>query len=147
MSDFADSCHSASVADPVSDVKRATILSIDDDPNISSAIACRFRPYQIEVLRAFHGEQGIWMAATRKPDLVITDLCMPLTGGEDVVACLKRMPETRYIPIIVLTGQPNGHMRRQLRQMGVDGYLTKPIEFELLRTAVAMFINLESPIG
>ena len=58
------------------------------------------------------------------------------------MSCLKTMPETRHIPIIVLTGQPNGHMRRQLRYLGAEEYLAKPIEFEVLRDVVASFIDL-----
>ena len=143
MSELASSGHSAAVADLILEKRHAKILSVDDDPNISKAIQCRFQPYGITVIRAFHGEQGIWLAAREKPDLVITDLVMPLGGGEDVVGCLKSMPETRHIPVLVLTGQPNGHMRRQLQKLGADGYLSKPIEFDQLRAAVAMFIDLD----
>ncbi len=142
MNELTSSGHSAAVADPTLEVRHAKILSVDDDPNISKAIQCRFQAYGITVIRAFHGEQGIWLAAREKPDLVITDLVMPLGGGEDVVGCLKSMPETRHIPVLVLTGQPNGHMRRQLRDLGADGYLSKPIEFEKLRAAVGLFIDL-----
>ena len=147
MSSFTDPCHSTLVAEFGPERNRATILSIDDDPNISKAIECRFQAYGFDVLRAFHGEQGIWIAAREKPDLIITDLVMPLSGGEDVIGCLKSMPETRHIPIIVLTGQPNGHMRRKLRELGADEYLTKPIEFDKLRSAVALLVEICCPAG
>ena len=125
--------------------RSARILAIDDDPDISRAIQCRFAAYGVEVLRAFHGLQGISIATTEKPDLVITDLTMPQGQGDDVVQCLKNKPETRHIPIIVLTGEPNGYLRRQLRNLGADDYLTKPVEFEVLRRAVESLVDFGRP--
>ncbi len=132
------------VAEPCPMPKRATILSIDDDPDISMAIECRFRPFGIEVLRAFHGEQGIWLATTEKPDLIITDLVMPRSSGDNVIECLKSTPETRHIPIVVLTGQSNGYMRRQVRNLGADAYLTKPIQFQELQQVVESLVVIRT---
>ncbi len=50
------------------------MLCVDDDPEISQAIALRLRNYQVNVLRAFYGAQGMWLAVTEKPDFVITDV-------------------------------------------------------------------------
>ena len=147
MTDFDNVCCSAALAESPPLSRPATILAIDDDPNISMAMQCRFRPLGVEVLRAFHGMQGISLATTEMPDLIITDLTMPegLGHGYDVVQNLKGKAETRHIPIVVLTGEPNGYMKRQLESLGVEGYLTKPVDFTDLRDLVGRFVDLAPP--
>ena len=70
---------SAAVADCPGDLKRPTVLTIDDDPNVLQAIQRGFRRYNINLLQAYHGAHGIWLATTQEPDLIITDVRMPLS--------------------------------------------------------------------
>ncbi|MBN1910656.1 MAG: response regulator [Pirellulales bacterium] len=120
----------------------ATLLAIDDDPNITAAIRRRFKPHRIEVLEACHGVHGLSLAMLKKPDLIITDLVMPCSPGEEVVACLRNNLQTRAIPIIVLTGQGNRYRQHQMDSYGVEVYLTKPVEFDELFEAVSQLIDL-----
>ncbi len=142
MSCLDDDCSSVAFATCQTNSRPARILAIDDDPNISGALERRFRRYDVEVLRAFHGIHGISLATTEKPDLIITDLVMPQGDGREVVECLKGNAETCDIPIIVLTGKPDRHLARQLRDLGIDGYLTKPVNFDELRELVGRFVDL-----
>jgi len=119
------------------------LLTIDDDPNVSQAIGRRFSQYRVTLLQAQHGTHGIWLATTRRPDVIITDLRMPQGRGQDVVACLVRNPHTRHIPIIVLTGVFDEELRRRMLNLGVAAYLTKPVSFEDLCEAVGRFIDIE----
>ena len=107
-----------------------TVLFIDDDPQILEAIARRLRRYEIEVLQAFHGMQGYWMAVTEKPDVIVTDLRMPQGDGETVLECLKRNAQTASIPVIVLTGKQESGLKRHMHNVGAAGYLSKPVRFE-----------------
>ena len=125
------------------EVKRPTVLIIDDDPNILQALERRFRHYEVNLLQAYHGAHGIWLATTEKPDLVITDLRMPQGQGHQVVECLRNNSNTNHIPIIVITGVRDDAMRHRLKRLGVEAYLTKPFNFEDLREAVARVITLE----
>jgi response regulator RpfG family c-di-GMP phosphodiesterase len=118
------------------------LLAIDDDPNVSQAIRRRFGQYRVTLLQAEHGTHGIWLATTRRPDVIITDLRMPQGRGQDVVACLARDPRTRQIPIIVLTGVFDDELRRRMLNLGVAAYLTKPVSFEDLCEAVGRFVEL-----
>ena len=147
MPDFEDAYCPVAVTNGPRGARPVKILAIDDDPNVTKAFQRRFAAYGVEVLQAFHGMQGMSLAVTEKPDLIITDLVMPHSygQGDDVVQCLKGREETRGIPIIVLTGQPNGYLKRQLRNLGADAYLTKPVDFEDLLELVGRFINLEQP--
>ena len=110
-------------------LRTPTVLCIDDDPHVSEVIQDWLEAYEVKLLRAFFGTQGIWMAVTQKPDVIITDLRMPQGDGATVIECLKRNRQTAAIPIIVLTARHEPGLQRELERIGVSSYLTKPIHF------------------
>jgi CheY-like chemotaxis protein len=115
---------------PPSPKSRPKVLCVDDDPDVSQAIKVRLDGLGIEVLRAFSGMQGYWGCLDIKPDVVITDLTMPDGEGNYLLYRLKEHPLTKGIPVIVLTGQVNPAIRREMLSRGVDTYLKKPLVFE-----------------
>jgi DNA-binding response OmpR family regulator len=119
-----------------------TILCIDDDPEITDALRIRFRKYDVDVLTAYHGMLGYWLATTEHPDLVITDLRMPQGEGKYVVECLRNNAATCAIPVIVLTGQRGAELSRELKRLDVEIVLTKPVLFDDLIAAAAKFVPL-----
>jgi len=106
-----------------------TVLCIDDDPHVSEVIQDRLEAFEVKLLKAFFGTQGIWMAVTQKPDVIITDLRMPQADGATVIECLKRNRQTAAIPVIVLTALREPGLQRELEKIGASSYLTKPIHF------------------
>ncbi len=113
--------------------RQPRVLAIDDDPDISRALALRLRPYGIDVFRSFSGMQGYWMGLDSKPDVILTDLSMPDGEGNYIYSRFRGHPLTEKTPVIVLTGQDNPALKRQMLSMGVSAYLTKPINWaELL---------------
>jgi DNA-binding response OmpR family regulator len=114
--------------------KRAKVLCIDDDPDVSKALKIRLAAYNVEVLRAFNGMHGYWTAVGERPDAIICDMCMPEGDGSYIISRLKSHPLTQNVPVIVLTGQGNHGLKRTMLSLGVDAYLAKPVVFdELLR--------------
>src|SRR5258708_31966955 len=79
------------------DLRGAKILCIDDDPDVCRAIELRLRGCGAQVTCAYFGTQGLWLAMTRRPDVVITDIGMPSGGGDYVVECLQRNAVTKAI--------------------------------------------------
>jgi DNA-binding response OmpR family regulator len=124
------------------DSRWPTILCIDDDPQIPEAIRIRLRPYQVEVLCAYHGMHGFWLAMTERPDLVITDMRMPQGQGDYVVECLRNNSDTSAIPVIVLTGQCKSDVQHRLHGLNVDAVFTKPVRFDELQAAIEMHVPL-----
>jgi len=118
------------------------VLCIDDDPEISETIALRLQQYNVDVLRAFHGMHGLWLAIRCRPDLIITDVRMPQGGGGYIIERLRSHSVTCGLPIIVLTGQRNPQLEASLRRFGVEQYLTKPISFDELAAEVSKFVPL-----
>ena len=123
-------------------LQRRRILCVDDDPNISAAIARRLRPLSIDVLAAYSGMQGYWQLVTKSPDAVIVDLAMPNGSGTEMIECVMRNHVIRHTPILVLTGSSDPACRRRLSQLGISGFLRKPVACEILLRELASLIDL-----
>jgi CheY-like chemotaxis protein len=119
-----------------------TVLCIDDDPHVSEVIQDRLEAFEVKLLKAFFGTQGIWMAVTQKPDVIITDLRMPQADGATVIECLKRNRQTAAIPVIVLTALHEPGLQRELERIGASRYLTKPIHFNDLLGELQRYIEI-----
>jgi PAS domain S-box-containing protein len=85
------------------DGRKPTVLVIDDDRAATDLIQIILQNEGYNVLKAFHGKDGLEIAARENPDLIILDLIMPETSGFNVAYQLKQIPATRGIPIIILT--------------------------------------------
>ena len=120
-----------------------SILCIDDDPEISRLVELRLREYEVRVLRSFHGMQGFWLAVTEKPDLIITDLNMPQGDGEYVLECLRRNSNTQGVPVIVVTGMRGPAVRQRVLELGVAGFLTKPMPMNRLLEQIFRQVKLK----
>ena len=113
------------------------ILIIDDDPNFLNATKQILITNRFQVLTAQDGEEGIAKAKHESPDLIVLDVIMPGKDGYAVCYELKRMTQTKQIPIIMLT-----RLKRQLsgsKQAAdknidhqADDYMCKPIDTQTL---------------
>jgi CheY-like chemotaxis protein len=119
-----------------------TVLCIDDDPQIVNAIRLQFRPFRVEVLAAYHGMHGFWQAMTGRPDLIITDVRMTQGGGDFLVHCLRRNSDTKTIPVIVLMGQRDPELQREMLQLGAQEFATKPVPFQDLLQMIGKHVPL-----
>ena len=102
----------------------------------------RLEPYGVEVLRAFTGMQGYWMALDCRPAAIICDLKMPDGEGNYINARLQAHPMTKDIPVIVLTGQKNPALKRQMLSCGAAAYLEKPLVLDDLLVELRRYVAL-----
>lgn len=114
------------------DARRPKVLCIDDDPDVSKAIKLRLEQHGFEVIRAFDGMQGFWTALDTRPDAIICDMVMPDGEGNYLFSRFRSHTLTKDVPIIILTGQANPALKRQMLSVGVDAYLAKPLIFDEL---------------
>ena len=127
------------------------ILVVDDDPNITRALWRRFRAVGIEVIRSHHGKEGMVLAMTERPDVIITDYKMPGISGERLLMNLKYNDVTRNIPVIMVTGVTVGGgedyaLKRQvLGPGGAVSFMNKPLDFEALLMELRRHIRLPQP--
>jgi DNA-binding response OmpR family regulator len=122
--------------------RRPKILCIDDDPEISKILKFRLERYGVDVLRAFNGMQGYWTALDMRPDMIILDMVMPDGSGNYIFGRLRSHPLTEKVPVLMLTGVNTPGVRRQMFGLGVDAYLTKPVDFIALLEHVRQYVPL-----
>jgi len=113
------------------------ILVIDDEPQILRAIRTILTEKGFRVTTASRGEEGLTLAATNEPDLIILDLGLPDMDGVEVCT---RLREWTQIPIIILSVRDSERDKVAALDMGADDYLTKPFGIEelLARVRVAL---------
>src|SRR5450432_4044898 len=116
----------------------ATILVVDDDDGIRSLLKQELTEAGYIVEEASNGKEAITKIRTVRPDLVILDVMMPEMNGFDVAAILKNDPQTMEIPIIILSIVQD---KSRGFRIGVDRYLTKPIDTALLFSEIGNLLE------
>ena len=114
----------------------ATVLAVDDSPDVHALLAARLRPEGIRLLRASGWEEGRDLALSEAPDLILLDVEMPGCSGLDLCRALKSDPRTMPIPIIFLTGATDVNTKVHGFDLGAVDYVTKPFHPAELRARV-----------
>lgn len=113
------------------------ILLIENDSSILANYARVLTLEGFEVLTAINGLDGLRLARTREPDLILCDLRMPEMDGDAVLAALRADPRTVRMPFIFMTASADHSERAARLAQGANDYLVKPIEFKVLLDAIA----------
>ncbi|MEJ5244495.1 MAG: response regulator [Bacteroidota bacterium] len=112
------------------------VLVIEDEEEIRKDIAKILSINGFEVFQANNGKEGINVALTVIPNLIICDIMMPEMDGLSVLQELKKYPSTELIPFIFLTAKSSRQDIREGMNLGADDYITKPFDFDELIAAV-----------
>jgi len=105
---------------------RERLLVVDDSPALRHYVADCLARQGFEVSTAENGRVGLEKAFALKPALIVSDYEMPEMTGFELVHALKRNPETRNIPVIMLTARESRRDMAQMRAAGASAYLVKP---------------------
>ncbi|HET6966472.1 MAG TPA: response regulator [Acidimicrobiales bacterium] len=117
-----------------------TVLVVDDDPVIVNLLQVNFEIEGYDVLAATGGEAGLSQARLGRPDVIVLDVMMPGIDGLEVARRLRDDPDTRSIPIILLSAKAqNADIQAGLAV--ADEYITKPFEPLELLERVATVIS------
>lgn len=109
------------------------ILIVDDSEDVLELLKTVLVLRDFQVVEALNGKHGIALAKKEQPDLVILDLMLPDIDGITVCQTLKTMPETKHIPVIMLTARAGVLDKVKGLETGGDDYLVKPFDtLELL---------------
>ena len=132
-------------SEAIPDETKTTILVVEDNYDMREYIKESLSDsYSVE--EAVNGEQGVRIAETIIPDLIISDLMMPKMDGNELTTILKNDERTSHIPIIILTAKSGQENKIAGLQTGADDYLTKPFDLKELRVRVENLISIRKKL-
>ncbi|SDL57484.1 response regulator transcription factor [Siphonobacter aquaeclarae] len=103
-----------------------TILVAEDESLTLKMLTYRLQKEGFDVVSAQNGKEALDVLATRRPDIVLTDLMMPFYTGLEILAHVKQRIDPT-IPVVILTSMGQEPYLRQAFELGVDGYCEKPV--------------------
>jgi CheY-like chemotaxis protein len=114
----------------------ASILVVDDDPEIVTMLSTRLGKRGFKITTAEDGKKALEMAKRDKPDLVLLDVMMPGKSGWEVARALKQDPVTQHVKIVMVTaiGEKTNEITAPI--YGADAHIDKPFEFEKLERVI-----------
>ena len=110
----------------------AKILLVEDNEMNRDMLTRRLERKGFHIIAAVDGAEGIEMAQTEQPDLILLDMSLPVVDGWEAARQLKANAMTRNIPVIALTAHALSSDRDKALQAGCDEYETKPIDLSKL---------------
>jgi two-component system cell cycle response regulator DivK len=117
------------------------ILCVEDSDDNLYMLHRRLSRAGFDVKVARNGTEGVEWAKAMRPDLIVMDLNLPGLNGWEATRRLKGQPETKHIPIIVLTVETSRKSRENAIAAGCDEFLEKPIDFEGLVESIRSFVG------
>jgi YesN/AraC family two-component response regulator len=123
------------------DEDRTIILVVEDNTDVREFIKDSLgKTFQIE--EASNGEQGVRKAEQIIPDLIISDIMMPIMDGNELTRILKNDEKTSHVPIILLTAKSEQQSKLEGLETGADDYLTKPFDTKELQIRINNLISI-----
>lgn len=123
--------------------ERIKILVIDDIWENRSVIVNLLEPIGFELAEAANGQDGLAKAIKWKPNLIITDVAMPLMDGYEMIHNLRTLPELEHLKIIVSSASVFEDDRQKSLDAGADGFLPKPLQANDLLEKLQKYLELE----
>ncbi len=117
------------------------LLLVEDNDVNRDMLSRRLIRHGFEIEIAIDGAQGLAMAQSIAPDLVLMDMSLPIIDGWEATRQLKASANTRQIPVIALTAHAMSGDRERCLAAGCDEYDTKPIEFSRLLAKIQALLN------
>ena len=108
------------------------ILLADDDHVLGQLLFTTLRTYGCEVILARDAMQATMFAMQKAPDVIVLDINMPGGTGIGVLRKLKLSTKTMMIPVLVITGNEDPNLERQVEELGASKFLRKPVQVEEL---------------
>lgn len=129
----------------LSDKQRVTLLIVEDDAHLLDSLQDLLETvegkYELEVLTAVNGLDALRVLKHRMPDLIISDIMMPQMSGYDFLQEVRKRPEWLHIRFIFLTAKGKSPDKHKAYIMGVDEYVIKPYESDILLEIIEAQLN------
>lgn len=122
--------------------KRKRILVVDDSESIRELIAIGLEMQGYDVIRGVNGEDGFKRLQENSDcNLVITDMNMPIMDGLSFLKKIRADSSNRFLPVLIITSEVQEAKRREAREAGATGWITKPFANQQLITVIKRLLN------
>jgi two-component system alkaline phosphatase synthesis response regulator PhoP len=122
-------------------MSKGKILVVDDEVYIVHILDFSLGMEGYEVVTALDGEQALAKVKAERPDLIVLDIMMPKLDGYETCKILKADPETRHIPVILLSAKGRNVDQQMGFQVGADDYITKPFSPRKLVERISLILG------
>ena len=116
------------------------ILVVEDQEDNRRIIRDLLTSAGYELIEALDGAEGVRLAGTERPDLILMDIQLPVLDGHEATQRIKQNPELRHIPIIVVTSYALSGDDQKAMAAGSDGYVAKPFSPRQLLATIRKFL-------
>lgn len=120
------------------------VLVVDDEMHIVHVVAIKLRSNGFEVITASNGEEAYGLACSEKPDIIVTDLQMPLLNGLDLVDKIRQNEQTKSVPVILLTGRSFSIDNEKREQLRISECIGKPFSPRELLEKIRNILSLNA---
>ncbi len=124
---------------------RPRVLVVEDDPSLAVMLRYNLEKLGYQVEEAADGQEALLRVAEQAPDLLLLDWMLPSLSGIEVCRQLRRRPQTRDLPIIMLTARTEEQDSIRGLNTGADDYITKPFGMEALAARVRALLRRAQP--
>jgi CheY-like chemotaxis protein len=118
-----------------------TILLVDDEPLWLDAMRMVLKDEGYRTITVTSGEEALLKLQRQKPDLIMTDVRMPVMNGFDLYQKIREIPKLARVPIVFMSSIDDYYAKRTAKELGAQGYITKPSFSEDLRKSVRSFLE------
>jgi len=122
------------------DSPKFLILVVDDSADNVAMLSLALQQEGYRVVTATNGEEAISVARHTQPNLVLMDISMPTLDGLGATRRMREIDELRDIPVVAITAFGTEGFQRAAYDVGVSGYLTKPVDFRRMHQLVARLL-------
>ena len=118
-----------------------TILIVEDEPKNMTLTRDLLKISGYETMEAWDGRQGVEKAKSAQPNLILMDIMMPKMDGYAACSAIKADQSTKNIPVVMVTAVGFDLNKKLAKQMGADGYVTKPFSRQQLIDAISPLLG------
>lgn len=121
------------------------ILSVDDSKAVRMIVKRTFQPYEVELVEAANGIEGLEMAKKHLPDLILLDVTMPEMDGIEMLTRMKEDPQLKDLAVIMLTAEAGRENVLKIAKIGIRDYIVKPFNEETVIQKAGRIVPLHKP--
>jgi two-component system cell cycle response regulator DivK len=117
------------------------VLVVDDTNDNLVLISLAVQEMNCRVVTAVNGEDALAVALLAEPELILMDIAMPVLDGLEATRLIRQQEKLKDVPIVILSAFDTDAFRQKAIEAGVNGYFTKPVDFDRLRQFIQKLLS------